>query len=177
MDYDHKEMLTLLAGHRSEEARRAHRNLTVTSFIVISAKLIGIRLTKVSAFGITPFDGSERVVLSIVMVLLSYWLALFLAHWSRDREIQKERALLLEQYMKPILERHAHMKKKLEAKQNVAPDWSDIKRTVMAYQAQQERTRKAAKLSKFTEIAEIAVPLVLAALALAALGHWFFVLH
>jgi len=177
MDYDDKAFLDLLLiEYRSEETRRARRNLSVVAFIVIAAWLLDTPLTDVSAFGIHLAGKPALAVILIAGAMLVYWLVLFMVSWGHDREIQRERSAILSAKLKPDIdqvERLRKMKQEDPVKyERTAHIFSDRQQRVRAYERQKERTKRASLLAEIIRYAEIAVPIGLATGALVILACW-----
>jgi len=112
----------------------------------------------------------------LASVLLVYWTAMFLLTWSQDREIQKERSLILDAYVNPILKRFERYEKEIaELGRNIYPDYKAIKNVVEAYRLQQQRTARATKLGRVIRLLEVVVPIALATIAAIVLARWVYV--
>jgi hypothetical protein len=173
MKYDDKQFLDLLQEYKSDETRKARRNVSVIAFVVISAALVNIQLTEVSVLGVNLRGTSPLSVLILATVLLVYWTTMFLLAWSQDNEIQKERSLSLDAYVKPILEQfELYEKQKAELENRF--DYKELKATVEAYRRQQQRTARATKLGRVIRAFEVVVPLALASVAAVVLARWIY---
>jgi len=175
MNYDQKQFLDLLLEYKSDETRKARRNVSVVAFIVIAAALLNIRLTEVSVLGINLSGTSPLPVLILATALLAYWTVMFLLTMSQDSEIQKERSLILEAHVKPILGRLESLEKqKVELGKNIYPDYSEVKAAAEAYRLQQQRTARAAKLGRVIRWLDAAVPFTLTIAAAVVLARWIY---
>lgn len=171
MEHDQKEFLALLQEHKSEDTKKARRNLSTVSFVVISIWLLRINLKDVKVLGVDISHSAEVPVLLIVATLLVYWLIMFLVSWRHDKEIQAERQRFLDVQVKRFNERYEYgEKKRKETGGRVVPgDFDEAKATLEVYQAQQTRLQKAAMYGNIMRRLEIFVPLGLAAIALIVL--------
>lgn len=176
MDYDHKQFLDLLLEYRSDETKKARRNVSMIAFVILAAALLGIKLTEINVFGLNLHRSSPLPVLLLTFALLVYWMGMFVLAWLHDREIQKERALLLDQQVAPIIKRLADREKDAATRggQDIFGDRAELRGAVDAYHSQQERTKNATMLGRMVRGIEIAVPLALAALSFIVLAHWIF---
>ncbi len=175
MTYDQKQFLDLLLEYRSEESRKARRNVSLIAFVILAAALLEIRLTDINVLGLNLHKSSPLLVLLLTYVLLVYWTAMFSLAWLQDQEIQKERALLLDQHVASLINRLAEMEKYGALnRQIVHPDFEDVKGSVHAYRSQQERTKKATILGQTIHRLELVVPLGLAAMSSVVLAFWIF---
>jgi hypothetical protein len=175
MLYDHKQFLDLLLEYRSDETRKSRRNVSLIAFVILAAALLGLRLTDINAFGLSLHKSSPLPVLLLTSALLAYWTVMFCLAWLQDQEIQKERALLLEQHVALLIKRLAEMDEvNKQSGRNIYPDYGDAKGSVDAYRSQQERTKKASVLGRIIRSLEIVVPLALAAMSSIMLGFWIF---
>lgn len=173
MDYDHKQFLDLLLDYRSDETRKARRNVSLIAFVILAAALLGIRLTDVNVLGLSLHKSSPPAVLLVTFVLLVYWSVMFFLAWLQDQEIKKERAIQLDRHVASLVERLAAMDKdNAQNGRNIYPDYGAAKGAVDAYHSQQERTKKATVIGRTIHYLEIAVPLGLAAISSIVLTRW-----
>jgi hypothetical protein len=178
VDYDYKEMLTLLAGYRSEESRRAHRNVSVTSFILIAAWVLGINITDVEAFGLAISKDAELTALGIAFVLLAYWFGMFLFHHERDLSIQAERREVFNATIRGVIAQkndidQKNAERRAKGQLDYIPQvYKQMRRVVAAYEAQVERTQSANRMQQFDINAEFVVPCLLAIGAGFCIGAW-----
>jgi hypothetical protein len=170
ISHDEKQFLDLLQVYKSEDTKKARRNLSTLGFVVIAAWLLGVRLTDVKVFGADLSHTSESFVLVLGLVLVVYWSAMFYLSLSYDSEIQKERSIQLNNAISAFTERLANHQKYIEEEKKnnptnsvyVPPDYSAVKSAVEAYERQKTRTAKAAKYGGIIKAAELYVPVVLA---------------
>ena len=165
--HEEKEFLDLLQEYKSEDTKKARRNLSTIAFIVIACWILGIRILDIKAFGIDLSHSAELYVLLIGLVLLGYWLVMFVLLWRHDHEIQNERALLLQAKVSSLLARKLAAEETIERnKKNgfVPDDYVEIKAQVEAYERQKARTETASKLGRIIRGLELFVPISLAAL-------------
>lgn len=165
MAYDEKQFLDLLQEHKSDETKKARRNLSTISFVVVAAWLLKIRLVDIKVLGVDISRTAELPVLGLAGVLLLYWTVMFLLTWKHDKEIQRERTLLLDAQVKQFTERLAALEKQRDAQgadaKWVSSDHKDVKVAVMAYNEQQMRTRQASLFGALIKQLEFYVPLLL----------------
>lgn len=114
--HDQKQFLDLLQVHKSEDAKKARRNFSFVSFIVISAWILGIQLTEIKVFGVDLSRSSELYILVIAFLLLAYWASMFFLSYRHDSEIQKEREIHLNLVVEQIFNRWSALEKNLKAK-------------------------------------------------------------
>ena len=70
--YDKKQFLDLLLEYRSDEAKKARRNVSAIAFVVLSACLLNFHLSNMNVFGMDVSRASEIPVLVVAFVLLAY---------------------------------------------------------------------------------------------------------
>lgn len=170
MKYDEKEFLDLLQEYKSDETKKARRNLSVISFIIACASILGVRFTELKIFNADISKAPELLVLFLGFLLVVYWTTMFLLSWTHDKEIQKERSLLLNTQIKYFTDRYRAQEKKRESNPNfISSDYPEVKAAVEAYEAQQARTKRAAKYGNIVNKLELFVPLALSVLAAVAL--------
>jgi hypothetical protein len=180
MAYNKKQFLDLLIEYRSDEARRARRNVGVTTFAIILGCLLNLHLANMNLFGMNVSSASERTVLVIAFILLIYWSIMFLFTSFQDSKIQEERLRILKDEAPQLLERLKMIEKiKNDHEQQWYiyerdyPDYNEVKTSVEAYQLQQNRTKQASTAVKWMRRIEFCVPLVLTILAVLALSIMF----
>ena len=173
MAYDKKQFLDLLLEYRSDEAKKARRNVSVIAFVILSAWLLNLHLSSLSVLGMNVSGSSEITVLAIAFVLLLYWVGMFLLAWLQDSEIQKERSLILDEQVRTLLNRQEMIQKgKKENPQYwsvVYSDHNEVQASIDTYNLQQQRTRRALFAVTWIRRLEFAVPLLLAGAATLAL--------
>lgn len=174
MIYDTKQFLDLLIEYKSDETKKARRNVSAVAFTILASAFLSVQINKLSVLGLSLSDSSPSAVIVVAFALLAYWTLMFLLSWRQDKEIQKERELLLSERVNPLIVRLAEMDKVIkEVGTNVYLDYGDVKSAVHAYQAQQVRTRSATTLGEVIRSMEIWVPIALSILAAAVLVVWF----
>lgn len=109
-----KDYLDLLKPFVSEEQKKSRRNVLVTSFTVISIYLLGKSLAELNVFGLHLGDSNDYAILVLAALLITYWLAMYLAYLKRDDEIQKEQQHLLLNHVERIKERIVVLNKNIE---------------------------------------------------------------
>jgi hypothetical protein len=175
MQHDTKQFLDLLQEYKSDETKKARRNLSTICFIIIAAWMLRVRIADIRVFGVDLSQSADVVVLSVAGLLVVYWLAMFLLAWSQDTEIQKERVLLLSAQVKRFTERYDVIKQKVATQggQYTPPDFHEVEAAVQAYRAQQDRTRRASQFGSIIKRLEFIVPIGLALGAAAVLAQGF----
>lgn len=168
--YDEKTFLDLMHEYKSEDTRKARRNLSVVSFIVISVWVLGIKLTELKVFGADLSRSSESNVLLLGLVLIGYWSVMFSLAWRHDRAIQNERAVALTSTVSQLRERMARIEKIIEEKKArgssyVPDDYAEVKAGLEAYERQQSRTASATNLGRAIREMELQIPGALAVVA------------
>jgi hypothetical protein len=177
MAYDKKQFLDLLLEYRSDESKKARRNVSLIAFVVLSAWFLNLHLSNMTVLGMNISKASEIPVLVVAFVLLVYWSGIFLLAWIQDAEIQKERSLILEEQVKYLIERH----KSIEEERKIPnsfwnlkyPDFNEVQASVEAYRLQQQRTKRAVLAVTWMRRLEFYVPLVLGGAAVFALIRMF----
>lgn len=166
--YDEKPFLDLLQEYKSDDVRKARRNLSVISFVVISVWLLGIKLTELKVFGVDLTKSSELNVLLLGLALTCYWFTMFSLAWRHDKEIQKERSVLLTATVSQLQDRLAAIeaiKKRNESGSGYVPDdYAEVKSALEVYERQKARTETATKLGRIMNNMELYIPLALALL-------------
>ena len=179
MKHEEKDFLDLLQEYKSEDTKKARRNLSAIAFVIIAIHLLGIRISDIKVFGVDVSKSSNFTVSVIALALLLYWLLMFILSWNQDREIQRERTIILGAQIKQFTGRF----EQLEQERQDFPatprgqrsnwyqplDYSEVKAATQVYQAQQARTKRAALYGKILSKLELYIPLVLAAGAALAL--------
>jgi hypothetical protein len=165
--YDHKQFLDLLEDYKSEETKKARRNVSALAFVIVVAWILEVRLTDVRFLSLDISRANEVSVLVIAFVLLAYWTAMFFLAWVRDREIQKERSW----YLDSEAGRQKERLKQIEAneRQNPSagrwPDRNEVENWIRLYEAQQSRTKLVGMTGFVIGRFEVWVPLALSAIA------------
>jgi hypothetical protein len=164
--HDEKQFLDLLQVYKSEDTKKARRNLSSIGFVVISAWLLRIQLTDVKVLGIDLSHTSELVVLLLGLVLVIYWSMIFYLFLTHDSEIQKERSIQLEKSVSALTSRLATLEELHKQNSGVTgyimPEYSEVKSAVEAYERQKARTATAAKYGGIINGFETYVPTALA---------------
>lgn len=174
MELNLKEFIDLLTEYRSEESRRARRNVNVISFVVLAAWLLDIPLTDVRAFGINLTNRSLCPVLYIALALLGYWTYVLWMTRARDREIEKERVQVLIEGIKPLLEKREELRQRRERGEVLAGLLMTIdeKKALKAFELQQERTKSAIQFNKVIGNGEWILSVILSTFAFLVLLIW-----
>lgn len=164
--YDENQFFDLLQIYKSEDTKKARRNLSTLGFVVIAAWLLGIKLTDVKIFGADLSHTSESWVLILGFVLVVYWSAMFYFSWSYDSEMQKERSIQLERAVSARKSRLIYLEEQSKSNPNMASHYaqeiSEHKKALETYERQKTRTTKAVKYSGIIKAAELYIPIVLA---------------
>ena len=179
MDYDQKQFLELLYRFKSDETKKARRNVSTISFTVLAVWVLGIGVKDVRVLGVSLSDSSEKTILILGAALLLYWLAMFLLSWLQDQKIQSEREHQLDIQVKDLIKRFEKMdadKKEKESKGQrlIATNYAKYKASYELYHKQSNRTKAAVFLSDLIENIEIYVPVVLSVIAFIVLGLGFY---
>ena len=176
MEYDKKQFLDLLLEYRSDEAKKARRNVSAIAFMIFVAWLLNLHLSEINVFGMNVSRASEIQLLVVAFILLIYWLGMFILALLQDSEIQKERSLILK-------ERVTYFEKRLEIIEKRKekgggpwefPDYNEVITSVEAYRLQQQRTKRAIKVVALMRRFESYVPIALAVIAVLALAKMFY---
>jgi hypothetical protein len=166
IQHDEKQFLDLLQDYKSEDTKKARRNLSTLGFVVIAAWLLGVRLADVKVFGADLSRTSETCVFVLGLVLVVYWSIVFYLSWNHDSEIQKERSIQLNKAVSALTSRLANLEELQKQNSGVTsyimPEYSEVKSAVEAYERQKTRTAKAAKYGVIIKGTELYVPVVLA---------------
>jgi hypothetical protein len=173
MAYNKKEFIDLLLEYRSDESKKARRNVTVISFVILTAWYLNLHLSNMTLLGMNISKASEVPVLVVAFVLLVYWSSVFLLAWIQDSEIQKERSLILNEQVTYLLKRLEMIEEARKENDNLwpvrYPDHSEVRASVEAYQLQQQRTKRAVLAVMWMRRLEFYVPLALSAAAVLVL--------
>jgi len=94
-----KGYLDLLYDYHSDQTKKTGRNLTVASFVIVAIHLVGQKLSNVRFYLIDPSKADLKVLTSIAMTLVLFWLTMFVIYSLRDFHLQKERKLFLDRYI------------------------------------------------------------------------------
>jgi hypothetical protein len=176
MDYTKeqlREFLDLLQIYRSEDAKKARRNISAIGFVIVAVYLLGVKLTKIKVFGVDVSESRENLVLLIAMVLVLYWLSIATVLSFRDRAIQKERRHQFDNDIGILKRLHAEYQDwdgvtKGQPSRVSGPEYSS-KQAYDKYLLQMKRTRLARVSDYVFGVLEVIVPLVLGATALVLL--------
>lgn len=171
MEYDEKQFLDLLQVYKSDETKKARRNLSTISFIIISVWFLKIKLTDVKVFGVGLENTSELTVLFLATFLSLYWVVIFIVSWLQDKEIQKERTILLNTQIDALVKRFnkfEEKRKEVEANNQTysSSTYASVKQVYEKYINQKNRTKTANMLLNITNYIELYVPIFLAALSI-----------
>jgi len=173
MEYDKKQFLDLLIEYKSDESKKARRNVSLIAFIIITIWYLKLPLTELKFFGADLTKASIESIIIIALIVLVYWLALFLMAWTQDKEIQKERSIILQEQIDYIYKRQENIEEaKAEETRYWAvlyPDHPKVSAYIDAYQLQRKRTKTASITIKLIRWLEFSVPLALFAAAIYAL--------
>lgn len=170
--HDEKEFLALLQPYSSDETRKARRNVSTISFIVVATTALGIRLVDLRVLGADITHSSAPRVMMVCFALLCYWLAMFAVAWLHDHEIGKERILQGQKAADELRGRYAELSrmKELNAAVGYVPqDYGALKQAVMALDRQIDRTAKTERYGRLIRTAELWIPILLSCSALAIL--------
>lgn len=186
-NYDKKAFVDLLLlPYQSDETKKARRNLSVTSAAVIALKIVNVDISG----GLLSFlrmseerqAAGQDAVLWLAVVLIVYWMVMFYFHRKHDAEIQRERAVLIDDAVQrardEIQQSIDQIQVNSEAQPLTIPELPHIqnaKQIVKAYDAQKARTERAARYGILLEDIQSCVPHVLALVALALLAEAIFV--
>ena len=177
MTYDKKQFLDLLLEYRSDEAKKARRNISVVAFMILSVCLLDLHLRDINLFGMNLSEASEIPVLVVASVLLVYWSGMFLLAWLQDSEIQKERSLILDEHVSHLVTRLGLIEKAQKEDKSywpvLYPDHNEVRASVEAYRLQQQRTKRATLAVAWMRRLEFYVPLILAGAAVLSLLKMF----
>jgi hypothetical protein len=166
LSYDEKIFLDLLHEHKSDDTKKARRNLSVISFVVTAVWILGIRLTDLKVLGVDLTTSHELNVRLLALVLIGYWGVMFSLAWRHDSEIQKERSIALTTMVRSLEERMASILETKKANVHYQPsDYGDVKSALDTYMRQQERTISANRLGRIIRGLELYVPIGLALFA------------
>lgn len=173
VSHDEKEFLALLQQYSSEDCRRARRNVSVISFLIVAAHILGVRLTDIRALGADITRADEGIASMICLAVIVYWSSMFAVTWLHDREIEKERRIQGEKAASALKARYEHLAKQNETpnRGHVHPEWRAVRDAYKAYQRQIERTQTAARYKRAIHFAEFWVPASLAAVAVFLLAQ------
>jgi hypothetical protein len=164
--YDQKLFLDLLQEYKSDETKKARRNVSVIAFVIISAWILGIRLSDIRFLGLDISRTAELPVLALAGVLLIYWTFMFVIAYRRDKEIQKERAWFLNQELSNLRGRFKQIQDKYDedkVRKGYPSDYGEVKAWLERYEAQRKRTQGATLFAKVIDYLETTVPLLLGA--------------
>lgn len=175
--HDEKRFLELLQPYSSEETRKARRNTSTIGFIVIASWALGVRLNDIHAMGADISTSSESLALTICLLLLAYWSAMFLTSWLRDREIERERWTQGQVAAKALIQRYMSITEQIKRKEEkgyIPSVYHDVKRAFDSYELQRKRTAKARRYEVWITTAEIFIPTIISAGAgiILCVGIW-----
>jgi hypothetical protein len=177
MAYDKKQFLDLLLEYRSDEAKKARRNVSLTAFVILSACFLKLHLSNMTVLGMNVSQASEIPVLVVAFVLLVYWSAIFLLAWIQDSEIQKERSLILDEQVTYLIKRLEMIDEARNSPNSIwslsYPDHIEVRASVEAYRLQQQRTKRAVLAVTWLRRLEFYIPIVLSGSAALALLKMF----
>jgi len=178
--HDQKQFLELLQVYKSEDTKKARRNLSVIGFVIVAMRLLGIQITEIRVFGADLSKTSELYSLLLALVLIVYWAVIFLLSWVHDSEIQKERKILVDAEIDQIMtswKRFEKLKLEMEAKNEGGNPrgYNEAKAAVEMYHRQCQRTARADKYGRIIRALELFVPLgiALTAIGIISNGIWF----
>jgi len=177
MAYDKKQFLDLLLEYRSDETKKARRNVSVVAFVILSTWFLNLHLSNMNVLGMNVSPATEIPVLLVATVLLLYWTGMFVLASMQDSEIQKERSLILDDHMAYLITRQAAIEKAQKVPDSYwalsYQDHQEVKAAVDAYRLQQNRTTRAQFAVKWIRRLEFVVPLVLSGSAMLALARLY----
>lgn len=162
--HDEKQFLELLQAYKSEDTKKARRNLSTVAFVVIAAWILGVKLTNVRVFGVDLSSTSEFYLYCLALGLLLYWAAMLYLSLAHDAEIQKERSIQFDKAVASLLARNKQLQEMNKGNANngyIHPDTHELKSAVEAYERQKERTSKAARFGRLISLTELYVPIAL----------------
>lgn len=157
-----KDFLDLLQKYKSDDTKKARRNLSFISFIILSSKILNVRLADIKFFGLDLSKSSEILLLGLGLLLLAYWTVVFCVAYWRDKEIQKERVVLFDVHIENLKKHWATAQKhKGQSPNAVVLGYEQIQASFKRYQNQLARTDKATLLEKIINSMEFFIPLAL----------------
>jgi hypothetical protein len=161
--YDEKVFLDLLQEYKSDDTKKARRNLSVIAFSIIAAFFLRIKLTDIKALGIDLSQAPELRVYLVGLVLLIYWVSMLYFSWTQDKEIQKERGVALKKMVDSANKRMSEIEEMRKENPNrMVSDMGDIKDVIRRYKEQKVRTERAAEFGGIIRHLETKVPFGLA---------------
>jgi hypothetical protein len=173
--YDEKQFLELLQEYKSDETKKARRNVSAIAFVVVVAAILQVRLTDVRVMGVDMSASAELPVLLITSGLIAYWTLMFVLTWRHDREIQAERALALNAEVKRLVQRKEDVEKRVKETPHRTtadyPDYNEVTAALEAYERQRARTARAAQYGATIKFLEYYVPLALSGGASVVLAY------
>ncbi|MDO8988340.1 MAG: hypothetical protein Q7U91_01770 [Sideroxyarcus sp.] len=162
-----KDYLELLKPFISEEQKKSRRNVLVSSFTVITIYLLEKSLTELNVFGVHLGGSNDYAVLILATLLITYWLAMYLAYSKRDDEIQQEQLHLLLKHVETIKARIAQLNKNIEECKTTEGIYSHYrteldneKNWLSIYEKQLSRTAKAGNLNFALKKVEYWLPFI-----------------
>jgi hypothetical protein len=177
MAYDKKQFLDLLLEYRSDESKKARRNVSLIAFVILAAWFLNLHLSNMTVLGMNVSQASEIPVLVVAFIILAYWAGIFLLAWVQDTEIQKERAIILDEQVTYLLKRFEMIEESRQKEPGIwpvrFPDHNEVRVSVEAYRLQQQRTRRAVLAVTWMRRLEFYVPLALSGGAVLALIKMF----
>ncbi len=90
-EIDEKEFLFLLQDYRSEDFKKARRNLIFASYIILIISILNKSLTEVRIFGLDLAETNHpKILLWLALALIGYWAGMVLIFLKRDGKAHSE---------------------------------------------------------------------------------------
>lgn len=174
LEYDEKYLLDLLQEYKTEETRRARRNLSLFASAVLVAWLLGLELTEIKVLDADLSHASELSVMGLTLIVLVYQAGMFWLSWRRDHAIQNERSYQLDGIVRDLRNsvgpRQAIRERTLEPEHKQGAKLTQAEQALDAYERQKSRTAKATFYNKTINRLELIMPSALGLLAAGILG-------
>lgn len=167
-----KEYVELLYDHRSDETKKARRNLTVGSFLVVGVYVVGISLTEMKFIGADLSQGNALRIVSLAIALIIYLFIGFAVYSLRDWGLRQERRRRVDDAIDRLEKEHARETKvRREHPSQLRPHLEAVEKELGILQGVIKRTKIPRRAVVIASILEYLIPPVLGIAALAFLGH------
>jgi hypothetical protein len=161
-----RDFLELLQEHRSEDAKKARRNISVIGFVIVVVYALGVKLTQIKVLGVDVSESNEISVLVISGGLVCYWMFVFLVLLVRDRTIQAERKRQFESglvHLKKVYDENEEWNKVTKGQPNRSfpYNYGGVKDAYESYLSQKKRTRWVKRCEAALKFFEVVIPIIL----------------
>ncbi len=179
-EIDKRLFLELLQDYRSEDYKKARRNLMSVPIIIVLSQVLNLDFNKITVVGLPIGENTNLFYLhGLGFVLLIYWIVLFSFHRVKDKKLQETRKHILDSqvnHYRGLLFEVSKLKEKhgLTPGSYYANVEADVTPLIKEFDNQEEKTKGTKFWFKWTDLIEFCVPILLTFYSLAYFAYFFY---